>query len=117
MTDIAEIQSEIEAVKFALRSFADYNKNEEEERINFLRKNFTAVPGLKTYFGYPQDKLRDALDKLRDVLDKLQDEKNLQQHEKNLLLEKEKEQQHEKNLLLEKENLLLAQQQGKIFIF
>ena len=45
MTDIAEIQSEIEAVKFALHSFADYNKNEEEERINFLRKNFTAVPG------------------------------------------------------------------------
>jgi hypothetical protein len=68
MTDIAEIQSEIKAVKFALGSFADYEN--EKERRNFLRQNFTAVPGLKTYFGFSEGKLQDALDKL-------QDEKNL----------------------------------------
>jgi hypothetical protein len=86
MTDIAEIQLEIKAVKFALGSFADYEN--EGERRNILRQNFTAIPGLKTYFGFSEDKLQDALNK----------------------------QQDKKNLLLEKENLLLAQLQGGVFI-
>jgi hypothetical protein len=80
MTDIAEIQLKIKAVEFALGTFADYEN--EEERRNFLRQNFTAIPGLKTYFDFPKDKLQDG-----------------------------------KNLLLEKENLLLAQQQGRIYCF
>jgi hypothetical protein len=62
MTDIAEIQLEIKAVKFALGSFADYEN--EGERRNILRQNFTAIPGLKTYFGFSEDKLQDALNKL-----------------------------------------------------
>ncbi len=70
MTDITEIQSEIKAVKFALGTFADYEH--QEERRNFLRQNFSTVPGLKTYFGFSEDKLQEALNKL--------------QHEKNLLL-------------------------------
>ncbi len=86
MTDIAEIQLEIKAVKFALGSFADYEN--EGERRNILRQNFTAIPGLKTYFGFSEDKLQDALNKLQDALNKLQ----------------------------EKENLLLAQLQGGVFI-
>jgi hypothetical protein len=86
MTDIAEIQLEIKAVKFALGSFADYEN--EGERRNILRQSFTAIPGLKTYFGFSEDKLQDALNK----------------------------QQDKKNLLLEKENLLLAQLQGGVFI-
>ena len=68
----------------------------------FLKKNLTAIPGLRTYFGFSEDKLQDALNKLQD--------------EKNLLLEKEKKLQEETNLLLEKEILLLGQQQGGIFI-
>jgi hypothetical protein len=86
MTDIAEIQLKIKAVEFALGSFADYEN--EGERRNILRQNFTAIPGLKTYFGFSEDKLQDALNK----------------------------QQDKKNLLLEKENLLLAQLQGGVFI-
>jgi hypothetical protein len=65
MADIAEIQLEIKAVKFALGTFADYES--EEERRNFLRQNFTAVPGLKTYFGFSEDKLQDALNKLQEM--------------------------------------------------
>jgi hypothetical protein len=42
MTDIAEIQLKIKAVEFALGSFADYEN--EGERRNFLRQNFTAIP-------------------------------------------------------------------------
>ena len=64
MADITEIQSEIKAVKFALDSFADYEN--EEERRKFLRQNFTAVPGLKTYFGFSETELKDALNKLQE---------------------------------------------------
>jgi hypothetical protein len=68
MGDINDIQAEIKAVKVALDSFADYEV--EQDRIVFLKQQFTAVPKLKTYFGYSQEKLQ-------DMLLKLQDEKNL----------------------------------------
>jgi hypothetical protein len=103
MADIAEIKEKIKAVEFALGTFADYEN--EEERRKFLRQNFTAVPGLKTYFGFSEDKLQDEKKQLQDEKKQLQDALNR-------LQEKEKELQREKNLLLEKENLLLAQQQG-----
>ena len=86
MANIHEIELKIKAVEFALGSFADYDN--EQERKFFLKKNLTAIPGLRTYFGFSEDKLQDALNK----------------------------QQDEKNLLLEKEILLLGQQQGGIFI-
>jgi hypothetical protein len=57
MTDIAEVRLEIKAVEFSLGSFADYQI--EEERRNFLRQNFSAVPGLKTYFGFSETKQQD----------------------------------------------------------
>jgi len=82
MADIAEIQLKIKAVEFALGSFADY-ENEEERRI-FLRQNFTAIRGLKTYFGFSETQLQDEKKQLQD----------------------------EKNLLQEKENLLLSLQRG-----
>ena len=82
MADITEIQLK-KAIQFALGSFADYES--EEERRKFLRQNFTAVPGLKTYFGFSEDKLQDALSALSK----------------------------QQNLLQEKENLLLAQQLGE----
>ena len=63
---IAEIQSEIKAVKFALGTFADYEN--EEERRNFLRQNFTPIPGLKTYFGFSEFELKDALKKQENLL-------------------------------------------------
>ncbi len=121
MANIHEIELKIKAVEFALGSFADYD-NEQERKI-FLKKNLTAIPGLRTYFGFSEDKLQNALNKLQDALNKqqdalnkLQDALNKQQDEKNLLLEKEKKLQEETNLLLEKEILLLGQQQGGIFI-
>ena len=64
MADIAEIQLKIRAVEFALGTFADY-ENEDERRI-FLRQNFTAIPGLKTYFRFPETKLQDTLNKLQE---------------------------------------------------
>ena len=64
MADITEIQLKIKAVEFSLGSFADYEI--EEERRKFLRQNFSAVPGLKTYFDFPRDKLQDALNKLQE---------------------------------------------------
>ncbi len=53
------------------------------ERNFFLRENFTAIPGLRTCFGFSEEKLKDALNK--------------QQDKKNLLLEKEKKLQEKKN--------------------
>eukprot|EP01031_Cornospumella_fuschlensis_P045176 gene45176-55263_t len=64
MADIAEIQLKIRAVEFALGTFADYEK--EEERRNFLKQKFTAIPGLKTYFSFSETKLQDALSKLQE---------------------------------------------------
>ena len=63
-TDIADLQLKIKAVEFALGTFADYEK--EGERRKFLRQNFTDIPGLKTYFGFSEDKLQDALNKLME---------------------------------------------------
>ena len=86
MTDISEIQSEIKAVKFVLKSFARFS--DEQLRKDHLRSQFDIVQNVDTYFGFSEDKLQDALNKLQDALNKLQ----------------------------EKENLLLAQQQGRILI-
>ena len=90
MADIAEIQLKIKNVEFALGSFADYEN--EEERRNFLRQNFTAIPGLKTYYGFSETELKEKKKQL--------------QNEKKQLQEKE-------NLLQEKENLLLSLQRGR----
>ena len=87
MTDVAEIQLKIKAVEFALASFTKY-RNKEEERVAFLDSQLETVRFLDVYSDFTKDELKDALNK----------------------------QQDEKNLLLEKENLLLAQQQGGIFI-
>ena len=59
MADIAEIQLKVKAIEFALDSFADY-ENEGDRKKN-LRQNFAAIPGLKTYFGFSEDDLKDAL--------------------------------------------------------
>jgi hypothetical protein len=55
MTNLAEIQSKIRAIEFALESFADYEN--EEERRKFLRQNFTAIPRLKIYFDLAEEAL------------------------------------------------------------
>jgi hypothetical protein len=65
MADIAALQLQIKAVTFALDSFADY-ENEEERKI-YLRLNFTAVPGLKTYLGYSETKLQDEKKQLHEM--------------------------------------------------
>eukprot|EP01039_Chlorochromonas_danica_P001723 gene1723-1882_t len=62
MADIAEIQMKIKAVEFALGSFADY-ENEE----NFLRQNFSAIPGLKTYFVFSETELKDEEKQLQEM--------------------------------------------------
>lgn len=63
MDGIAEIQSEIKAVKFALKSFAQYR--DDHQRQDYLRSNFDVVLNLDTYFGFSQDKLAEFLDKLQ----------------------------------------------------
>eukprot|EP00981_Chlorochromonas_danica_P003125 scaffold622_cov174-Ochromonas_danica.AAC.1 len=65
MADIAEIQMKIKAVEFALGSFADYEN--EEERRNFLRQNFSAIPGLKTYFVFSETELKDEEKQLQEM--------------------------------------------------
>jgi hypothetical protein len=83
MANIFEIQSDIKAVKFALRSFARFT--DEQQRRDDLRSQFDKIQNLDIYFSFSEDKLQDALSKLQDSLNKL----------------------------LEKENLLLLQQQGE----
>jgi hypothetical protein len=75
MTDIADIQLEIKAVKFALKSFARFR--DEEQRKDHLRSQFDTVQNLDIYFGFSEDKLQDALNKLQDALNKLQEKENL----------------------------------------
>ena len=86
MTDIAEIELKIRAVEFALRSYARFS--DEQQRKDHLRSQIDNVQNLDTYFGFSEFELKDALNK----------------------------QQDKKILLLEKENLLLALQQGGVFI-
>jgi hypothetical protein len=104
MANINEIELKIKAVEFALGSFADYDN--EQGRKSFLKKNLTAIPGLRTYFGFSEDKLQDALNKLQDEKNLLLEKEKKLQEETNLLLEKEKKLQEETNLLLEKEILI-----------
>jgi hypothetical protein len=66
MTDIAEIQLKIKAVEFALGTFADYEN--EGERRNILRQNFTAIPGLKTYFGFSENNEKKQLQEKENLL-------------------------------------------------
>jgi ElaB/YqjD/DUF883 family membrane-anchored ribosome-binding protein len=115
MADIAEIQLEIKAVKFALASFTRY-RNKEKEREAFLDSQLETVQFLDVYSDFPKDKLQDALNKLQDALNKQQDALNKQQDSLNKQQDALNKQQDEKNLLLEKENLLLAQLQGGVFI-
>lgn len=63
MADTAEIELKIKAVEFALGSFADYEND--EERKQCLRRNFTAIPGLKTYFDFSKVELKDEKKQLQ----------------------------------------------------
>jgi len=65
MADIAEIQLEIKAVKFALASFPTY-RNKEEEREAYLDSQYETVQFLHVYSDFPKDKLHDALNKLQE---------------------------------------------------
>jgi hypothetical protein len=82
---LAEIQSKIKAIEFALESFADYEN--EEERRNFLRQNFTAIPHLKIYFDLAKEALRTEKSNSEKKENALQTEKNALRTEKNTLLE------------------------------
>ena len=64
MTYIAEIQLKIEAVEFALKSFARFSG--EQQRKDHLRSQFDNVQNLDTYFGFSEHKLQDALNKLQE---------------------------------------------------
>ena len=64
MADITDIQLEIKAVKFALKSFARFS--DEQQRKDHLRAQFDAVQNLDTYFGFSETKLQDALNKLQE---------------------------------------------------
>ena len=64
MADIADIQLKIKAVEFTLSTFADFEN--EEERRSFLRQNFTAVSGLKIYFDFTKDELKDEKKQLQE---------------------------------------------------
>lgn len=75
MADITDIQLEIKAVQFALKSFARFS--DEQQRKDHLRAQFDAVQNLDTYFGFSETKLQDALNKLQDALNKLQEKENL----------------------------------------
>ncbi len=66
MTDITEIQLKIEAVEFALRSFARFS--DEPERKDHLRKHFDDVLKLDTYFGFSEDELKSEKRQLQENL-------------------------------------------------
>eukprot|EP01031_Cornospumella_fuschlensis_P038480 gene38480-46772_t len=100
MSAIAEIETKIRAIEFALGSFADYDNDDEAGRQNFLRANFTAVPGLNIYFEDTYDKLREnntllqelKLEKRRQLLE----EKRLQVEAMRQLLEEKREENSKK---------------------
>ena len=94
------VREELSAVKVVLASFAD--DKAEEERQLLLRAQFVHMPHLKGLIRMKEEQLQ-------------QKEETLQQ-EKLLLMKKEETLQQEKLLLQEKENLLLAKQEGGIFI-
>jgi hypothetical protein len=75
MADIAELQLKIKAVTFALDSFADYEND--GERRSFLRQNFTAIAGLKTYLGYSESMLQNEKKQLQEMLLGLQRGRNI----------------------------------------
>jgi hypothetical protein len=64
MANIAEIESDIKAVKFALKSFARYT--DEQQRRDVLRSQINSVQNLDTYCGFSEVKLQDALNKLQE---------------------------------------------------
>ena len=87
MTDLqlAEIQSKIKAIEFALESFADYEN--EEERRKFLRQNFTAVPHLKIYYKLTEEALLEMENTLQKKENTLLEMENTLQKKENTLLE------------------------------
>jgi hypothetical protein len=105
MADIAEIQLEIKAIKFALGSFARFT--DEQQRKDYLRSQFDTVQNLTTYFSFSELELKDTLNKEQDTLSKQQDTLSKQQDALN-------KQQDLKRLLLER-NRLLALQRGGVF--
>ncbi len=52
-------QGELEAIKVALTSFADFDN--ETDRIKYLKDNFAVVPSLKIYFRFSEAELKSAL--------------------------------------------------------
>ncbi len=88
MASITDVQLKLQAVEFALTSFTKY-RNKEEERVIFLDSQVETFKFLDLYADFTKDELKDEKKQLQDALNKLQDEKNL----------------------------LLAQQQSRIYLF
>ncbi len=97
MSAIVEIELELKAVKFALASFQKY-RNKEEARVAYLDSQVESVQFLEIFSDFPKDKLVEAMLKLQDALTVLRMREERLQNEK-------------------REQLLLAQQQGGIFIY
>jgi hypothetical protein len=54
-----EIESELSAIKFALKSFSHYSND--VERVAFLTNNFNEIPNLDIYRDFNKEDLRFAL--------------------------------------------------------
>lgn len=65
MSELDDFILQRKAVEFALMSFADYSSD--EERMKYLRDQFTNIPYLKLYFELSKVELNAKLDKLHDL--------------------------------------------------
>jgi len=74
MTDIGAVQKEIEAIKIALGSYAEFI-DKETERVKHLVDKKNSI--LNSYVFYTYKELQAQLDKLQAQLDKLQEKENL----------------------------------------
>jgi hypothetical protein len=54
-----EIESELSAIKFALKSFIHYSND--VERTAFLKNNFNEIPNLDIYCDFNKEELKSAL--------------------------------------------------------
>ena len=62
---MSELDLEIAAVKFALRSFARVDN--EDVRKNMLRDKFDTIPCLDIYLGYSEERLQTILEQLQQL--------------------------------------------------
>lgn len=51
-------ESKLEAIEFALRSFAHFDDGDERGRVAFLRSKCTDIPYLDIYFALPRENLQ-----------------------------------------------------------